>query len=89
MFSDLSTRLNTLRGTNIVARLSRARRPTAGWPSISWPKIKIERVRQSSQGTEITDVALSFSGWELREVNSDTPEPKFEGRVYFVWKRKN
>jgi hypothetical protein len=89
MFSDLSTRFNTLRGAGILSRLSRAHRPKAGWSRISWPKIKIEKTRQTCRDTEITDVALSFSGWELRQVSAGTDEPKFEGTVYFVWKRKN
>ena len=89
MFSDLSTRFSTLRSAGILSRFSRAHRPKAGWSRISWPKIKIEKTRQTCQDTEITDVALSFSGWELRQVSPDTDQPKFEGTVYFVWKRKN
>jgi hypothetical protein len=89
MFSDLSSRFSTLRGAGIVSRLSRMHRPKAGWSRISWPKIKIAKTRQTCQDIEITDVALSFSGWELRQVSADTDRPKFEGTVYFVWKRKN
>jgi hypothetical protein len=58
-------------------------------PCISWPKIRMQTVRQNCQGIRVTDVALSFSGWERPAGASGSPQPKFEGTVYFVWKRKD
>lgn len=89
MFSDLSTRLGTLLGTGTSARGSHAPRLKARWPRISWPTIKMQTARQTCQGIRITDVALSFSGWEPRQAGASNPQPRFEGTVYFVWKRKN
>jgi hypothetical protein len=48
----------------------------------------MQTVRQSCQGVSVTDVALSFSGWEP-SASSGNPQPKFEGTLYLVWKRKD
>ena len=89
MSLDHSTRLSARFGSGILARLARAPRLKGRLPRISWPKIRMQTVRQSCQGTDVTDVALSFSGWELRQKSAGNSQPKFEGAVYFVWKRKN
>jgi len=88
MFSDLSTRLSTRLGAGRLAHLARLPRLKGRLPHISWPKIKIQTARQSCQGISVTDFALSFSGWEP-PADASNPQPKFEGTVYFVWKRKN
>jgi hypothetical protein len=88
MFPYLSTRLSTLLGAGNPSRRARAPRPKARWPRISWPRIKMHTVRQTCQGIRVTDVALSVSGWEPR-AGAGAPQPRFEGTVYFVWKRKN
>jgi hypothetical protein len=51
-------------------------------------KDQVETIRQSCQGVSVTDVALSFSGWEP-PASSGNPQPKFEGTLYLVWKRKD
>jgi hypothetical protein len=89
MFSDLSARLSTLLGTGASARRARPPRLKARWPRISWPRIKMQTVRQTCHGIRVTDVALSFSGWEPPQAGTGNPQPRFEGTVYFVWKRKN
>ena len=33
-------------------------------------------------------LALSFTGWEPPASNGN-PQPKFEGTLYLVWKRKD
>ena len=89
MLSDLSTRLSTLLGTGVSSRRAREPRAKARWPRIYWPKIKMQTVRQNCQGIRVTDVALSFSGWEPPQAGAGNTQPKFEGTLYFVWKRKN
>jgi hypothetical protein len=49
----------------------------------------MQTVHQTCQGIRVTDVALSFSGGEPPQAGAATPQPKFEGTLYFVWKRKN
>ena len=49
----------------------------------------MQTVRQTCQGIRVTDVALSFSGWEPPQAGAGSTQPRFEGTVYFVWKRKN
>jgi hypothetical protein len=89
MFSDLSTRVCTLLGADTSTRRARAPRPKGRWPRIAWPKIRMQTVRHTCQGIRVTDVALSFSGWERPQADVGNAQPKFEGTVYFVWKRKN
>jgi hypothetical protein len=89
MFLDLSTRLSTLLATGTSVRRARPPRAKARWPRISWPTIKVQTVRQTCQGIRVTDVALSFSGWEPPKTGASNSQPRFEGTVYFVWKRKN
>jgi hypothetical protein len=48
----------------------------------------MQTVRQSCQGVSVTDIALSFTGWEPPASNGN-PQPKFEGTLYLVWKRKD
>ena len=88
MSLDHSTRLSARLGSGILARLARAPRLKRRLPRIPWPKIRIQTVRQSCQGVSVTDVALSFSGWEP-SASSGNPQPKFEGTLYLVWKRKD
>jgi len=88
MSLDHSTRLSTRSGSGILARLARMPRLKRRLPRISWPKIRMQTVRQSCQGVSVTDIALSFSGWQPR-ASSDNPQPKFEGTLYLVWKRKD
>jgi hypothetical protein len=87
MSLDYSTRLSARLGSGILARLARVSRLKRRLPRISWPKIKMQTIRQSCQGVSVTDVALSFSGWEP-PASSGNPQPKFEGTLYLVWKRK-
>jgi hypothetical protein len=88
MSLDHSTRPSARLGAGILARLARVPRLKRRLPAISWPKIKIQTVRQSCRGVSVTDVALSFSGWEP-SASSGNPQPKFEGTLYLVWKRKD
>ena len=83
MSLDHSTQLSARLGSGILARLARATRLKGRLPPISWPKIRIQTVRQSCQGVSVTDVALSFSGWEPA-TGSGNPQPKFEGTLYLV-----
>jgi|HubBroStandDraft_2_1064218.scaffolds.fasta_scaffold959654_1 hypothetical protein len=88
MSLDYSTRLSARLGSGILARLARVPRLKRRLPRISWPKIRMQTVRQSCQGVSVTDIALSFEGWEPPAGNSN-PRPKFEGTLYLVWKRKD
>ena len=88
MSLDHSTRLSPRSGAGILARLARLPRLKRHLPRISWPKIRMQTVRQSCQGVRVTDVALSFSGWEP-PASSGNAQPKFEGTLYLVWKRKD
>ena len=88
MSLEYSTRLSARLGSGILARLARVSRPKRRLPQISWPRIRVQTVRQSCQGVSVTDVALSFSGWEA-PASSGNPQPKFEGTLYLVWKRKD
>lgn len=88
MSLDQSTRLSARLGSGILARLARVSRPKRRLPWILWPKIRVQTVRQNCQGVSVTDVALSFSGWEP-PAGSGNPQPKFEGTLYLVWKRKD
>jgi hypothetical protein len=88
MSLDYSTRLSARLGSGILARLARVPRLRRRLPSISWPRIKIQTVRQSCHGVSVTDVALSFSGREP-PAGSGNSQPKFEGTLYLVWKRKD
>jgi hypothetical protein len=88
MFPSLPTRLSTLLGAGVFARRVRTARPKARW-RISWPKIKMQTVSQTCHGIRVTDIALSFSGWDRRQPGAGTAQPKFEGTVYLVWKRKD
>ena len=88
MSQDYSTRLSARLGSGILARLARVPRLKRRLPRISWPKIRMQTVRQSCQGVSVTDIALSFEGWEPPAGNSN-PRPKFEGTLYLVWKRKD
>jgi hypothetical protein len=88
MSLDHSTRLSARLGSGILARLARVPRLKRRLPWIPWPKIRIQTVRQSCHGVSVTDVALSFSGWEP-PANSGNSQPKFEGMLYLVWKRKD
>jgi len=85
---DYSTRLSARLGSGILARLARAPRLKRRLPWISWPKIRMQTVHQSCQGVSVTDVALSFSGRQPPASGGD-PQPKFEGTLYLVWKRKD
>jgi hypothetical protein len=88
MSLDYSTRLSARLGSGILARLARVYRLRRRLPRISWPKIRMQTIRQSCQGVSVTDVALSFSGWQS-PANDGNPQPKFEGTLYLVWKRKD
>jgi hypothetical protein len=88
MFPSLPTRFSTLLGAGIFARRVRTPRPKARW-RISWPKIKMQTVRQTCHGIRVTDIALSFSGWDRPQAGTGMTQPKFEGTVYLVWKRKD
>ena len=88
MFPSLPTRLSTLLGAGVFARRARTAQPKARW-RISWPKIKMQTVSQTCHGIRVTDIALSFSGWDRPQAGTSTTQPKFEGTVYFVWKRKD
>ena len=88
MFPSLPTRLGTLLGGGVFARRVRTARSKARW-RISWPKIKMQTVSQTCHGIRVTDIALSFSGWDRPQADTCTPQPKFEGTVYLVWKRKD
>jgi hypothetical protein len=88
MSLDHSTRLSARFGSGFLARLARVPRLKRRLPQISWPKIRMQTVRQSFQGVSVTDVALSFSSWESPG-SSSNPQPKFEGTLYLVWKRKD
>jgi hypothetical protein len=88
MSLEYSTRLSARLGSGILARLARVPRLKRRLPRISWPKIRMQTVRQSCQGVSVTDIALSFEGWEPPAGNSN-PRPKFEGTLYLVWKRKD
>jgi hypothetical protein len=89
MSLEYSTRLSARLGSGILARLTRVPRLKRRLPRISWPKIRMQTVRQTCQGIRVTDVALSFSGWEPPKTGASNSQPRFEGTVYFVWKRKN
>jgi hypothetical protein len=89
MSVDLSTGFYALLGAGIFAPLARVAWSKARRPRMSWPRFKMQTVRQTCQGIRVTDVALSFSGWTQRQADAANPQPKFEGTVYFVWKRKN
>ena len=88
MSFDYPTRLSDRFGPSLLARLARVPRLKGRLPRISWPRIKMQTVRQSCQGIRVTDVALSFSGWQP-PAGSENPQPKFEGTLYLVWKRKD
>jgi hypothetical protein len=88
MSLDYSTRLSARLGSGILARLARVSRLKRRLPRILWPKIRVQAIRQSCQGVRVTDVALSFTGWEP-SASSGNPQPKFEGTLYLVWKRKD
>ena len=91
MSLDHSTQLSarpSSPSSGILARLARVPRLKRRLPRISWPKIRMQTVRQSCQGVSVTDIALSFEGWEPPAGNSN-PRPKFEGTLYLVWKRKD
>jgi hypothetical protein len=88
MSLDYSTRLSARLGSGILARLARVPRLKRRLPRISWPKIRMQTVRQSCQGVSVTDIALTFEGRQPL-AGSDSPQPKFEGTLYLVWKRKN
>jgi hypothetical protein len=88
MSLDHSTRLSARLGSGILARLARVPRLKRRLSGISWPKIRIQAVRQSCQGVRVTDVALSFGAWEP-PAGSGNAQPKFEGTLYLVWKRKD
>ena len=88
MSLDHSTRLSTRSGSGIIARLARLPRLKRRLPRISWAKIRLQTVRQSCQGVSVTDVALRFTGWEP-PASSGNSQPKFEGTLYLVWKRKD
>ena len=88
MFPSLPTRLSTLLGAGVFARRARATQPKAQ-RRISWPKIKLQTVSQTCQGIRVTDIALSVSGWDRPQAGTGGTQPKFEGTVYFVWKRKD
>jgi hypothetical protein len=88
MSLDYSTRLSARLGSGLLARLARVPRLKPRLPRISWPKIKVQTIRQSCQGVSVTDVALSFTGWEP-SASSGHPQSKFEGTLYLVWKRKD
>ena len=49
----------------------------------------MQTVRQTCQGIRVTDIALSISGGEPPQAGAGNTQPKFEGTLYFVWKRKN
>jgi hypothetical protein len=89
MFPYLSTRLSTLLGGGVSSRRARTPRAKARWPRMYWPRIRMQTVHQTCHGIRVTDVALSFSGGEPPQAGAATPQPKFEGTLYFVWKRKN
>ena len=86
MFPSLPARLSTLLGASVFARRVRTAQPKAR-QRISWPKIKIQTVTQTCQGIRVTDIALSVSGWDRSQAGTSAAQPKFEGTVYFVWKR--
>jgi hypothetical protein len=88
MSLDYSTRLSARLGSGILGRLTRVPRLKRRLPRISWPKIRMQTVRQSCQGVSVTDVALTFEGWQP-PADSDNHQPKFEGALYLVWKRKD
>jgi hypothetical protein len=88
MFPSLPTRLSTLLDPGIFSRRARPPRPKARW-RISWPKIKMQTARQTCNGIRVTDIALSFSGWDRPQAGAGDTRPKFEGTVYLVWKRKD
>jgi hypothetical protein len=88
MSLEYSTRLSARLGSGILARLARVPRLKRRLPRISWPKIRLQTIRQSCQGVSVTDVALSFTGWKP-PASSGNSQPKFEGTLYLVWKRKD
>jgi hypothetical protein len=88
MSLDDTTRLSTRLGSSTLFRLARVPRLKRRLARISWPKIRMQTVRQSCQGISVTDISLSFSGWALQSRNGN-PQPKFEGTIYLVWKRKD
>jgi hypothetical protein len=49
----------------------------------------MQTVRQTCHGIRVTDIALSFSGWDRPQAGAGMTQPKFEGTVYLVWKRKD
>jgi nicotinamide mononucleotide (NMN) deamidase PncC len=49
----------------------------------------MQTVRQTCNGIRVTDIALSFSGWDRPQAGAGDTRPKFEGTVYLVWKRKD
>ena len=49
----------------------------------------MQTVTETYHGIRVTDIALSFSGWGRRQAGAGIAQPKFEGTVYFVWKRKD
>jgi hypothetical protein len=89
MLSDLATPFYVLIGAALFAVLARVRWPNVRWFSIPRPRISVQTERQTCQGIQVTDVALSFSGWRTRTADLANTEPRFEGTVYIVWKRKN
>ena len=88
MSLEYSTRFSARLGSGILARLARVPRLKRRRPWISWPKLRMQTVRQTCQGVSVTDIALSFTGREPPAGNGN-PQPKFEGTLYLVWKRKD
>ena len=89
MLPDLATPFYVLIGAALFVLLARVRWPNVRWSSIPLPKIRVQAERQTCQGIRVTDVALSFSGWGTQTADLGNTEPRFEGTVYIVWKRKN
>jgi hypothetical protein len=89
MLSDLATPFYLLMGSALLAALAGLPWLKARRPKISWPRIKLQTERQTCQGTRVTDVALSFSGWGNQATDIGIAQPRFEGTVYIVWKRKD
>jgi hypothetical protein len=88
MLQDISTPLYVLFAAAFVTLLTRLPWPKVPLPQFSWPRIKVQTERQTCDGTRITDVMLSVSGKGRQKASAGNAEPKFEGAVYFVWKRK-
>lgn len=89
MLQDISTPLCVLFGAALVTLLTRLPWPKVPLPPFSWPRIKVQTERQTCDGIRVTDIMLSVSGQRRQRTNAGNSEPKFEGAVYFVWKRKN